>query len=135
MIYVQNLVFRHCARETLLNNSQEYAGLQKHLTRLVQETQQYREMFDESRATQSQPLDQNLNDFDKDNQNFCEKYGVKIMTEQQLMLYDKGIGQPGIPRIQILEDQQIIGDLRSEVMQMRASAEAPNLNQKSWSQD
>ena len=33
------------------------------------------------------------------------------------------------------EDQQIIADLRSEVMQMRASAVAPNLNQKSWSQD
>ena len=32
---------------------QEYAGLHQHLTRLVQETQQYREMFEESLATQS----------------------------------------------------------------------------------
>ena len=32
---------------------QEHAGLHQHLTRLVQETQQYREMFEESRIAQS----------------------------------------------------------------------------------
>ena len=41
------------SRDIAQQQSQEYAGQQQHLTRLVQETQQYREMFDESRATQS----------------------------------------------------------------------------------
>ena len=51
--YVQNSVFVHCTRKTLRNNSQEYVGPHQHLTGLVQETQQYREMFVESRAAQS----------------------------------------------------------------------------------
>ena len=33
--------------------SQEYTGQHQHLTGLVQETQQFREMFEESRAAQS----------------------------------------------------------------------------------
>ena len=35
------------------HHSQEYAGLHQHLTRLDQETQQYREMFEEYRAATS----------------------------------------------------------------------------------
>ena len=38
-----------------------------------------------------------MNDFDTEKQHFCEKYDVKIMTEQKLMLYHQGIGQTWNP--------------------------------------
>ena len=71
-------------RDAAWQQSQAYAGLQHHLTGLVEVTQQYREMFEESSI---RPLES--------------------MT---------------------LEYQQIICDLRSEIMQLRASAVPPNLN-------
>ena len=69
----------------------EYAGQHQHLAGLVQETQQYREML-KNLELLIQPLDLKLNDFDKEKQNFFEKHDVKILTEQNMMLFS-GIGQ------------------------------------------
>ena len=44
-----------------------------------------------------QPLDHKLNDFDKEKQNFYEKYEIKIMTEQDLMFILIGFGQTWNP--------------------------------------
>ena len=54
-----------------------------HLTGLVQETQQYRDMFEESRAAHSATGPED----------FYDKYDIKTMTEQDLMLDYYGIGQ------------------------------------------
>ena len=66
--------------------NQEHAGLHQRWTGMVKETQQYREMFEESRAALNQPFDQKCIDFDKEKQNFYEKYDVTVMTERKLML-------------------------------------------------
>ena len=73
------------------HQSQENAGPHSHLTGLVQETQQYREMFEETRAAISAagPAIERL----RQKQNFYEKYVFKIVPLQDLMLFDTS----GIP--------------------------------------
>ena len=82
--------------------------------------------FEEPRA--AQPLDQKLIDFHKEKQNFFEKHDVTKMTEQTLMLYylrDRANKEPH--KSGTSEDLQILRELRSEVMHMRASTLPPNL--------
>ena len=61
--------------------SQEYAGLHGHMTELVQETQQHREMFEESRAAHS-AAGPEIDRPDRAKQNFNEKHDATIMAEQ-----------------------------------------------------
>ena len=66
----------------------------------------------------SQPLDQN----------FYEKYDSKITPEQDLMLYcNWNRTDLESRKSRTSEGQQIIRDLRSEVMQLKASTIPPNL--------
>ena len=58
----------------------EDAGLHRYLPGLVQEAQQHREMFEDSRAAQSSRWTRKLIDFDKEKQNFCNKCDVTMMT-------------------------------------------------------
>ena len=76
----------------------------------------------------NQPLDQKLIDFDKEKQYLCEKYEITIMTEENLVLFYKGFGQTWIPTNPgYQKGQQIIRELRSEVVHMKTSAVPPNL--------
>ena len=73
----------------------------------------------------NQPLDQKLIDFDKEKQNFYEKYDVTSMTEQNLMLYrtDQESHESRTP-----EGLQMISEVRREVMQLKALAVPPNFS-------
>ena len=62
----------------------------KHLTVLVPEPQQCREVFEESRIDQ---VDQKLIDVDEEKKNNYEKHDVTTMTEQNSRLSYQGIGQ------------------------------------------
>ena len=72
-----------------------------------------------------QPLDQKLNDFDEEKQNFYEKYDSTIMPEQDLRLNYKGLGNLEPHESRTLEDQQSVWEVRSEIMQLEASAVPP----------
>ena len=61
----------------------------------------------------SQPLDQKLLDFDEEKKNYCEKYDVTIMVESHDSRTSEG--------------QQLVCELRGEIMQLKASALPPNL--------
>ena len=69
----------------------EHAGLHQHLTGLVQETQQYREMFEDSRTYQSAAGP----DIDRlrRRENSCEKYDVKNNERANSGVNCSGIGQ------------------------------------------
>ena len=73
----------------------------------------------------NQPLDQKLIDFDKEKQNFYEKYDVTSMTEQNLMLYrtNQESHESRTP-----EGLQLISEVRREVMQLKALAVPPNFS-------
>ena len=64
----------------------EDAGLHRHWPGLVQEAQQHREMFEDSRGAQSSRWTRKMIDFDREKQNFCNMYDVTMMTERNLML-------------------------------------------------
>ena len=70
----------------------------------------------------NQLLDQKSNDLDEEKQNFYEKYDSKTMTEHDLMIYSSGIAQILNRESRTSEGQQIIRELRSEVVQMKAPA-------------
>ena len=75
----------------------------------------------------NQPLDQKLIDFDKEKKNFYGKYDVTIMTERNVMLYFlRNWTNLESHESRISEGQQIIRELRGEVMQMKASVVPPN---------
>ena len=74
-------------------------------------------MFLKNLELPSQPLDQKLNDFDKEKQNIYEKYDSKRMQKQDLTLYSEGIAQNWNP---------VNPEL---VIQLKASAMPPKLAQ------
>ena len=106
--------------------NQEYAGLHRHLTGFVQDTQQYRKMFEDSRAAQSaagREIDR-LRRREAELQREVRRY----MTEQNLrFFFEKDPDKPGVSRIQDKKRQQFVRELRSEVMRMKASVVPPNL--------
>ena len=65
--------------------NQEYAGLYQHLTGLVQETQQNRDVWRISNCS-IWLLDQKSIDFDEERENSYDKYDVKLLKEQNLRL-------------------------------------------------
>ena len=75
-----------------------------------------------------QPLDLKLNDFDKEKQNFFEKYDVKILTEQNLMFFFWNRTNMETHESRTSESQQMNRDLLSKALQLNASAVPLNLS-------
>ena len=104
---------------------QEYVCLHQHLIGFVQETQQYREMFEETAISATGPAIERL----RQKQNFYEKYVFKIVPWQNLMLFSFRRNRTHLEshESRTSEDQLVVRDLRSEVTQSKASAVASNL--------
>ena len=87
------------AEDATQRQNQEYAGLHQHTTGLVQDSQQYRETFEEPRSVRS-VAGQKFTDFDEDEKNSYKKYDVTEITEQNLSLslLDEWDGL-GVPQI------------------------------------
>ena len=129
MIYVQNRLSFHALHleDVTQQHNQEYPGLHQHLTGLVQETQHFREMLEESRTAQPAAGPE----IDRRRQREAE-----LLREVRRQTYDTAKFDALLFRnrtnlqsreSRTSECQQIIRDLRSEVVHMKASAVPPNL--------
>ena len=117
-IYIQNFSLQSLhSEDDKQQQGQEDTGLHQHLTGLVQRHSNIERSL-KNLELLIQPLDQKLNAFDKEKQNFSEKYDIKNNDRASfdaLLVRNR-------TRLRTPEDQQIIRDLRSEGMQLRASA-------------
>ena len=113
------------AEDVSQRQNQYCAALHQHLTGLVQETQQYREMFEESLL--NWPLDQKLIDFEEERKNSNEKSDATMMTAKSEALSFRNRTNLESNECMTSESQQLLRKIRSEIMQLTASAVPPNL--------
>ena len=117
MSNVQNWVFMHCTRKTLRNNK-----IKNTLGCISTWQDRFKKNNNIERGSKNlelfnQPLDQKLIDVDKENKNFYEKNEVTINDRQNKKSQE----------CRTSEGQQLVRELRSEVMQLKASAAPQNL--------
>ena len=105
-----------CADDASQQPNQEYAGLYQHLTGLVQDTQQHRDVWRISNW-KNWLLDQKSIDFDEERENSYDKYDVKLLKEQNLRLNCQAIGRQESLKTQTSARTAIIRELHSEIMQ------------------
>ena len=75
----------------------------------------------------NQPLDQKLIDFDEENKNSNEKYDATTMTERNSMLLFRDRSNFESHESRTSDGQQLVRELLSEVVHLRASAVPSNL--------
>ena len=104
--------------------NQKYAGPHQHLTGLVKETQQYRETFEESRLAHSAagPRIDRLRQREAELPREARRQNNDRAKLEALLKRNRTD-----PESRTSEGQQIICELRSEVVQLKASAVPPNL--------
>ena len=122
------------AEDVTQQQSQEYAGSQQHLTRLVQETQQYREMFEESRSAQS-AAGPEIDRIRHRGEELLRAVRRRNMKEQNWSSIMRNRADLESHKSRTSEGQQVTRELHSENMQLQASALEPDPTQDFVIQD
>ena len=123
----------HHAEDVTHHQSQEHAGLHQRLTGFVQETQQYRKMFEESRAANSAtgPEIERLRQREAELLREVRQQNNARARFYALFFFSWIGTNPESRESRTSEDQKIIRNVGSEVMQLKSIRCTVESHQKS----